>query len=203
MLNSVTATPRRARLTRDDRRRQLLGIGLAKLVDTPIHDLSVDEVAAEAGISRSLLFHYFPTKRDYHLACIAAAGRRILRTTAPDPGLSPPAQVRGMVRSFVEQIDRRRDFYLALLHGTGAGFADPGVVEVYDDIWDRSTQRVLSCLGLPASCGEVVHAWWKYVEDRALSWSGDGDRVLSLEELVDHAVAALGSLLPDGLPRGG
>ena len=54
-------------------------------MDTPIQDLSLDAVAAEAGISRGLLFHYFPTKTDFYLACIAAAGRRILRNTAPRP----------------------------------------------------------------------------------------------------------------------
>ena len=93
MLNSVSQAPRRTRLCPDDRRRQLVGIGLAKLVATPIQDLSVDEIAAEAGISRGLLFHYFPTKTDFYLACIAAAGRRMLRTTAPDPELPPEQQV--------------------------------------------------------------------------------------------------------------
>ena len=85
MLNSVSeassspdrrpagSAVRRTRLSHADRRRQLLGIGLAKLVDKPIQDLSIDEVAAEAGISRGLLFHYFPTKRDFYRACIEAA----------------------------------------------------------------------------------------------------------------------------------
>ena len=84
MLNSVSETVRRTRLTRDDRRRQLLGIGLAKLVDKPIQDLSVDEVAAEAGISRGLLFHYFPTKRDFYRECIAAAASVVF--IVPRPG---------------------------------------------------------------------------------------------------------------------
>ena len=195
MLNSVTVTPRRTRLTRDDRRRQLVGIGLAKLVDRPIHELSVDEVAAEAGISRSLLFHYFPTKADFYRECVAAAGRRILRNTAPDPDLPPAEQVRSMVRLFAEQIDRRRSFYLSLLHGTGAG--DVAVVEVYDDIWDRATRRVLTCLDLGPEHADVVHAWWMYVEDTALSWSGrpPDRRTRTLEELVDHGVAALHALV--------
>ena len=60
MLNSVSA-PVRRRLSASDRRRQLVSIGLAKIVETPIQDLSLDDVAAEAGISRGLLFHYFPT----------------------------------------------------------------------------------------------------------------------------------------------
>ena len=87
MLNSVSEPAVRRRLSADDRRRQLVGIGLAKIVETPIQDLSLDDVAAEAGISRGLLFHYFPTKTDFYLACIAAAGRRMLRTTAPDDAL--------------------------------------------------------------------------------------------------------------------
>src|ERR671910_2863204 len=97
MLNSVTTGTRgtspRTRLGPDERRRQLLGIGLRMLVEKPIQDLSLDAVAAKAGISRGLLFHYFPTKTDYYLACIAAAGRRILRNTAPDEGLSADEQV--------------------------------------------------------------------------------------------------------------
>src|SRR5665811_1866706 len=184
MLNSVSITPstklprstavreRRVttRLAADARRRQLIGIGLSKLVDKPIQDLSIDEVAAEAGISRGLLFHYFATKREFYLACVAAAGRRILRNTAPDPDLEPTAQLRARVRAVVEQIDRRRDFYLSLVHGTGGG--DVGVVEVYDGIREQTTTRVLTTLSHGEESRAVVHAWWSYVEDRAIGWSG-------------------------------
>lgn len=207
MLNSVSArdpvpavtrdptASRRTRLTHDDRRRQLLAIGLAKLVDKPIQHLSIDEVAAEAGISRGLLFHYFPTKRDFYLACIEAAGRRILRNTEADPALPPRAQVESMVRLFVEQIDRRRAFYLSLLHGTGT--ADVSLVEVYDAIWEQATTRVMTALSLPPPTRAVVHAWWAYVEDQALSWSAEpaGRRTRSLEELVTHSTRALDALL--------
>jgi len=198
MLNSVSdsvAPPRRTRLSADDRRRQLVGIGLAKLVEKPIHDLPLDEVATEAGISRGLLFHYFPTKRDFYRACIEAAGRRILRTTAPDESLPPRARVEQMVGLFVDQIDRRRDFYLSLLHGTGA--ADVSLVEVYDGIWAVATTRVLDALGLGEASRDVVHAWWAYVEDRALAWSA-GDpirRPVGRNEIVEHGVAALEALL--------
>ncbi|MGZ4428113.1 MAG: TetR/AcrR family transcriptional regulator [Nocardioidaceae bacterium] len=188
----------RRRLTADDRRRQLLGIGLAKLVDKPIQDLSVDEVAAEAGISRGLLFHYFPTKRAFYVACVEAAGRRILRNTAPDPALPPAEQVAAMVRRYVEQIDRRRAFYLSLVHGTGGG--DVAVVEVYDAIREEATARVVGALGIDPVRRSVVHAWWAYVEDRALSWSAAPARrrTLGLDRLVDECVSALHALLAIG-----
>ncbi|MGH3333347.1 MAG: TetR/AcrR family transcriptional regulator [Nocardioidaceae bacterium] len=212
-MSSTSGTPvpavRRSRLTADDRRRQLLGIGLSKLVVKPISDLSIDEVAAEAGISRGLLFHYFPTKRDFYLACVAAAGRRILRRTAPDPDAAPDEQVRDMVRLFTQQIERRREFYLSLVRGTGGG--DVGVAEVVDTIREGLTGRVLSSLSLDdppldgpsagpsagAWARPVVHAWWAYVEDRAIAWSAEPPdrRTESLDELVNHDVAALKALL--------
>lgn len=193
MLNSVSETVRR-RLSADDRRRQLVGIGLSRIIDTPIQDLSLDQVAAEAGISRGLLFHYFPTKTDFYLACIAAAGRRILRNTAPSEDDDGPAQVRTMITAMIEQIDRRRSFYLTLVHGSGV--ADPRVSEVYDSVRSVSTDRVMQALGLAPAGRPIVHAWWAYVEDRALSWSAvpSGRRDDSLDELVTHCERVLTAL---------
>ncbi|TGN64810.1 TetR/AcrR family transcriptional regulator [Nocardioides eburneiflavus] len=206
MLNSVSdhpaparqagaASPVRRRLSAEDRRRQLVGIGLSQIVETPIQDLSMDDVAAEAGISRGLLFHYFPTKTDFYLACIAAAGRRILRNTAPDPELPGEQQVEMATRLMVEQIERRRDFYLALVHGHGV--ADPRVSEVMDSVREGSTERVMAALGVPESRRPVVRAWWAYTEDRALTWSAvpTGERPVPVSELVAECVAALHALL--------
>src|SRR5918995_3502772 len=203
MLNSVSdvevppsAAPAvRRRLSADERRRQLVGIGLAMIVETPIQDLSMDDIATEAGISRGLLFHYFPTKTDFYLACIAAAGRRILRTTAPDEGATGEEQVETVTRLMIEQIERRREFYLALVHGHGV--ADPRVSEVMDSVRDGSTERVMTALDVPEAHRDVVRAWWAYTEDRALTWSAvpTGERPVSLEELVEECVAALHALL--------
>ena len=193
MLNSVSETIRR-RLSADDRRRQLVGIGLSRIIDTPIQDLSLDQVAAEAGISRGLLFHYFPTKTDFYLACVAAAGRRILRNTAPDESDPGQAQVRSMLVAMIEQIDRRRSFYLTLVHGSGV--AVPRVSEVHDSVRSVSTDRVMSALGLAPASRPIVHAWWAYVEDRALSWSADPvkARTESLDALVAHCERVLAAL---------
>jgi AcrR family transcriptional regulator len=193
MLNSVSESVRR-RLSADDRRRQLVGIGLSRIIDTPIQDLSLDQVAVEAGISRGLLFHYFPTKTDFYLACIAAAGRRILRNTAPSDQDDGTTQVRTMITAMIEQIDRRRSFYLTLVHGSGV--ADPRVSEVYDSVRSVSTDRVMKALDLPGASRPIVHAWWAYVEDRALSWSGDPaeERTEALEDLVAHCERVLAAL---------
>ena len=210
MLNNVPTSratspaPVRRRLSADERRRQLIGIGLSRIVDTPIQDLSLDEVAAEAGISRGLLFHYFPTKTDFYLACIAAAGRRMLRTTAPDEDAPGPEQVRAMTRSMIEQIERRRAFYLALVHGqvAGGGLAGQPVADVYDSVREGSTDRVVRALGLAPGQRAVVRAWWAYVEDRALTWSAvpASARPSGLSTLVEECIDGLDALLAISAP---
>lgn len=203
----------RARLSPDDRRRQLIGIGLSLLAEKPLHELSIDEVAAQAGISRGLLFHYFATKSDFYLAVVEAAGQRVLRNTAPDPGQGPDEQLHTMVRGFVEQIERRRTSYISFVRGAGGGHVQ--VVEVYDRIREVMTQRVLDALssdGVVPSDGttsdvttsdvtrDVVHAWWAYVEDRAIEWAGRParQREPALDALVARCVTALHTLLDTG-----
>ncbi|MFT4263413.1 MAG: TetR/AcrR family transcriptional regulator [Nocardioides sp.] len=180
-------------MSSEDRRRQLLGIGLRMLVERPIQDLSIDAVAAEAGISRGLLFHYFPTKTDYYDAVIGAALRRVVRNVSPDEGAEPEEALRQFVGRFFAQIERRREFYLALVFGNGAiSLGGEGV----DSHRMAIARRVAAALGLADDRLPVVHAWSAYVEDRALQWSGRpvADR-LDVAAEVRHCCAALEALI--------
>ena len=188
----------KARLTAEDRRRQLVEVGLLLLRRTPLYALTLDEVAAEAGISRGLLFHYFPTKTDYFSALVRSAGRRVLHNTEPDPDAEPGDRLRGMVRGFVEQIDRRRESYLSIARGTAG--PELRVSEVYDELRAELTERVLRTLDVEdveEDRRSVVHAWWGYVEDRAIAWSAQPPdrRTASSEDLTEHCVSALDALL--------
>ena len=209
MLNSVkagdappvageAADGRRRRLSADDRRKQLVGIGLQMLRTQPIHDLSIDAVAAEAGISRGLLFHYFPTKRDFYIAVVSAAGRRLLRVTKPDPALPADEQLRQMLLSFVAFVTRRRDSYISFVRGAAGG--DVYVVEIYAETRAALTTRVLDLLGDSAAAARpaspvrlTAHGWLAYVEDLAIEWSGlpESSRSSTPDELVAHFVEAL------------
>ena len=197
MLNSVTTeTPgpgARARLSPDDRRRQLLGIGLRMLVDKPIQDLSLDAVASEAGISRSLLFHYFPTKTDYYDAVVGAAVRRVLRNITPDEDADTDTDLRHFIERFYAQIERRRTFYLALVFGNGTiSLGGEGV----ESLRMTAARRVVDVLGHDEAVLPAVHAWMAYVEDRALQWSGQPktDRAPLTSE-VDRCARAFHSLV--------
>lgn len=185
--------PPGTRLSPAERRRQLVGIGLRMLAERPIHELSLDAVAAEAGISRSLLFHYFATKSDYYDAVRAAAVSRALRNTGPDPGVAPAVALEQIVERMHAYVVRRRDVYVALVYGAGAvPLGGEGVLALRTSF----AARVVDVLGLPARAEPIVHAWTAYLEDRALQRASAPVQQRSpLEVEVRHAVAALRALL--------
>jgi AcrR family transcriptional regulator len=193
------STPRqevgkRRRLPPEERRRQLVAIGLQELATRPIHALSIDRVADIAGISRSLLFRYFPTKQDYYVAIVGSASRRLLRAAVPAPG--DPDPLRAILQAFVSFIDRHGDNYQTFFHG-GYG-SDPQIREIHGSMKNTLVDRVISALG--CADGSLtrmrLRGWWSLVESLAI------DRLhepgLSVDDVVDYVSTLLPSVLtPD------
>src|SRR3712207_8138432 len=84
-------TPAYTRLQVDERRRQLLVRATDLFATHGYDELSMAKIAREAGVSKPLLHHYFPIKRDLFEALLAPAAAEHLARTQPDPD-SPPAQ---------------------------------------------------------------------------------------------------------------
>lgn len=197
MLNSVRS-PSRVRMTPQERRRQLVGIGLRKFVEQPVQDLSLDEVAAEAGVSRGLLFHYFPSKTDFHRAVVEAAWRRVGRNVTPDEDAVGPAAVRQVVERFLLQVERRRDTYVALVLGQAPIAPAAGV----GGLRGQLAALVAEVADLPDAALPAAHGWVAYLEDRALQWSAlpEGQREAERQGLIEHCTEAL-TLLTRSTPR--
>src|SRR6185503_20426450 len=71
----------RVRLEVDARRAQLLEVGRELFTTRCYDDLSIDEIAQAAGISKGLLYHYFPGKRVYYVESLREAAEELLRQT--------------------------------------------------------------------------------------------------------------------------
>lgn len=153
------------RLTPDDRRRQLIGIGLRLLTTTPIDELPIDRVAAEAGISRSLLFHYFPTKRDYYTAVVRAASRRFLRAATPGDDVSPPERLRAVLEGLAAFIERRQEPYLSFVRGAAGG--DPWLSEIHEETRRGLVDLIVGALDEPPTPALrlQVRGWIGYAEE--------------------------------------
>jgi AcrR family transcriptional regulator len=167
---SPTAEPGRGRRSAGDRRAQLVEIGLELLPTTPVQEMTIDEVARRAGISRSLLFHYFPSKRDYYAAVTRAAADLLWEHLVPPPGTSPEEQVTGMLDRYVSWVETYREAHLAFVRGAAGG--DPWVAEVYQETRDRLVGVALTTLGLPddAPRRQLVRAWFAFTEDLVGQW---------------------------------
>ena len=70
---------RRRRLSVDDRRDELLRVGMELFSTRAYDEIWVEEIADRAGVSRGLLYHYFPTKRDFYVAVNRAAAAEVRR----------------------------------------------------------------------------------------------------------------------------
>src|SRR3712207_6095177 len=139
--------PPRLRRRAGDRRAQLVAIGLELLPTTPVQELTIDEVARRAGISRSLLFHYFASKRDYYTAVTEAAAELLREHLAPRPGLAPEEQATGMLERYVGWVETYREAHLAFVRGAAAG--DPWVAGVYEETRESLVEVTLAALGRP------------------------------------------------------
>jgi AcrR family transcriptional regulator len=187
------ATVRR-RLDADDRRRQLVELGLEMLSRQPREQVAVDRIAAVAGISRGLLFHYFPSKRDYHIAVVEAACARLLERTEPDAALEPQARLRRSLDAYLEFMEANQALYRSLIRG--AAGADQRLEEIFQETRDAVVRRVLDYLQLPEP-PELLRVsllgWVGFVEDSTLDWLRR--RTIGRAALVDLQVRLLDAAL--------
>src|SRR5258707_15617192 len=112
--------PAYRRLDVDERRAQLLELGTELFTKNSYDELSMAAIAREAGISKALLYHYFPSKEEYFRATLAEQAAELAALTAPDESLPPLEQVRASTRAFVEWIGGRREGYAKLQQSVGA-----------------------------------------------------------------------------------
>ncbi|HHX84642.1 MAG TPA: TetR/AcrR family transcriptional regulator [Actinomycetales bacterium] len=185
------------RLSREERREQLVTLGLRLLETVPFRSLSIDDVAARAGISRSLLFHYFPTKRDYLGAVVCAAVDHVLDVTAVPEGTSAADGTRAIVTALVRFIQRRRDNYVAIIRSGRS--VDPALEEVVDAMHHTLSLRVLESIGVPdpgPTALMLTRSWLAGVEEAALLAEKSG---LRQEIVIESSLVALHAV--SGIPR--
>ena len=145
--------PRR-RLSPDDRRSELLALGAEVFGQRPYDEVRIDEIAERAGVSRALMYHYFPDKRAFFAAVVRAEGERLFEATntAPEPGRSLFDQVRAGVMAYLRYDEEHPHGAWAAYMGMGR--SDPVLRGIEDIDNDRQANRILAriteAVGVPA-----------------------------------------------------
>lgn len=190
------AVAKRVRLAPEARRQQLVDLGVHMLATRTLDELSVEDLAEQAGISRGLLFHYFKNKQDFHLAVARAAADDLLARTEPDPELPSMAQLAVSVLAFVDYVSEKRDAYVGLVRGAASG--DANMRTIFDDTRAEMARRVLDNLhhlGLPNNSATelAVRGWVAFVEEATVQWSIAP--TISRDQLLSMLTQALPALV--------
>jgi AcrR family transcriptional regulator len=193
--------PAYRRLEVEERKRQLLERGADLFARYAYDELSMRKIAREAGISKALLYHYFPSKQAFFQATLAQAAEELRARTEPDPELPPLEQIRSSLDGFLELIEENALAYRKLMQ---SATSVPEVNELVDEIRTRTAERILAGLysgDAPAPARIAVHGWLWFMDGACLNWIEHGD--LTREDLRNQLLGTLlGSLtaanaLPD------
>lgn len=165
-----------SRLSPDERREQILRVASERFAREGFDAVSVRDIAQEAGVTRALVYHYFPGKDSLLDAVLRREAEAVLAATAPLPGRSARENLERALGAYLDHFSassgQLRDLYAphasapALVHELAAA---NHLVQV---------ERILSYLDLAdtALSRLAVGGWLGFVEEVARE-SGGGATV--------------------------
>ncbi|MCX5533937.1 TetR/AcrR family transcriptional regulator [Streptomyces sp. NBC_00006] len=194
----------RRRMGVEERRQQLIGVALELFSNRSPDEVSIDEIAAAAGISRPLVYHYFPGKLSLYEAALRRAAQDLAeRFEEPQEGPLGARLLRVMGRYF-DFVDEHGPGFSALMRGGPAvpagGACSMSTASATNALIDSVRQaayvQILAHLRVAAPSARlelVVRSWISLAESTALIWL-DGRRIprseLQLQLVHDFAALA-------------
>lgn len=167
--------PRLSSAAKVERRQQLIDAAWRCLADRRFRSLTVDDVCAEAGVSKGAFYGYFDQKQDLLLALL------------DDEATEMDDVIQTLQRGRASSVERLRLFTRAMLEQGD----DPGRLQVRADLWAEMS-----------SSAAVRERWIAVVGARreALKrWIEEGVSMGELSSIPANALAAILLALGDGL----
>jgi AcrR family transcriptional regulator len=196
------ATPSRSRtrLAVDTRREQLLRTGVELLsVRTP-DEISVEDVAHSAGISRGLLYHYFEDRDAFVVAVLERASEELRQALRGDPGLGDREQIEAAIDAFIGYAEAHAAGFRAVLTG---GVVNRKVAALIERTRERDLDAFVA--GVAATTGDpdaarhsnllraALHAHMHFMEGAVVRWLTH--REITREQLRELILRALDGTL--------
>jgi AcrR family transcriptional regulator len=187
--------PAYTRLQVDERRAQLIEAGAALFAEHAFEEISMRQIAEAAGISKPLLYHYFPSKIELFKAAVAEQAAELGALIEPS-GEGPP----------VEQLVRSLDAYLEWIGNHSRAWRKlmqsaatlPEAAEIVESFRTSTLEQVVARLtgrSEPPSPAlrAALRGWLGYVDAVLLDWVDRQD--LAADQVRDLIVAAFGAAL--------
>jgi AcrR family transcriptional regulator len=188
------SSPAYTRLEFDDRHRRLIDAASGLFAEHSFEEISMRDIAAAAGISKSLLYHYFPNKLELFRAAVAERAEELRAAIEP----SGEGQL-------AEQLARSIDGYLGWIEANGRTWSKllrsaavlPEAAETLDAFRAETLSRVSLALTGDADPGPALRSalvgWLGYLDAAILDWVEHRD--LPKERLRELILSAFGAAL--------
>ncbi|OIJ67147.1 TetR family transcriptional regulator [Streptomyces mangrovisoli] len=181
----------------EERRQQLIGVALELFSRRSPDEVSIDEIASAAGISRPLVYHYFPGKLSLYEAALKRASDDLAARFVEPPTGPLGARLLRVMRRFFDFVDEHGPGFSALMRG-GPAVGSTTTNALIDSVRQAAYEQILSHLEVadpPVRLELVVRSWISLAESTALIWL-DGRRIPreELEAQLVHDFAALAAV---------
>ena len=137
----------RRRLSPEDRRAELLALGVEVFGKRPYDEVRIDEIAERAGVSRALMYHYFPDKRAFFAAVVKDQAERLYDATIdlPPAGMTFFEEIRvGVLAYMAYQQENPESAWAAYV---GLGRTDPVLLGIDDEHKNRQLEHIMTRIG--------------------------------------------------------
>jgi AcrR family transcriptional regulator len=194
-------SPAYKRLAVDERRRRLLDLGKDLFTRHTYAELSMAAIARKAGISKALLYHYFPSKQAYFVATLEQQAEELARRLDVDPTLPPATQLMGALESFLIWIEENAEGYARLLEG---GTTHAEVRVLVDQVRAATAERILAGLTAPGeptppALRTAVNGWLWFMDGAITDWLAHRD--ITRDQLLGLLIGTLwGAVTASGAP---
>ncbi|MFL5819452.1 MAG: TetR/AcrR family transcriptional regulator [Solirubrobacteraceae bacterium] len=147
-------------------------IGVQLFSDHPYNEIWIDEIARVAGISRGLLYHYFPSKRDFYVEAVRTACAQLSAATIADESLPPLEQLHAGIEGYLDYVEHHAEGYKTV-HRAGVG-ADDEVRALIERSQSHQLERILNGITgaqpAPESLRLAVRGWLGFLVATSLDW---------------------------------
>ena len=168
--------PAYQRLDVDERRRRLLALGVDLFTRHSYAELSMAAIAREAGISKALLYHYFPSKQAFFVATLQQGAGELAQLATVDPSLPPAEQLTRALDAFLVWVEEHADAYGKFLEGATT---HAEVRELVDQVRGGTADQILAGLAPdgtpPPALRTAVHGWLWFMDGVLLDWVAHRD----------------------------
>jgi AcrR family transcriptional regulator len=187
--------PAYTRLQVDERRQQLLEAGSRLFAEHAYEDISMQQIAKAAGVSKPLLYHYFPSKVDLFKAAVTDKASELQGLLEPSGEGEPLDLLRSILDGYLAWIEGNAQAWSKLMQSAASL---PEAQALIESFRQHTLETVLSRLtggGTPRPALRIsIQGWLGYLDAAILDWVGTGD--LTREQLRELLVSAFaGSLM--------